>query len=330
MHAEENGQKPNVATEKDLEIEEPQKQHEQKGVGEMIMQLCLLACFMTFGPMLIMTNKHLMKDVGYDFPITHTFYTSAFCASAVWIYVLLTGTKLKKAPIVTREFYLKNIMPIGFFQGATIVLGMSSYLYLTVAFAQMLKAAGPVLIVVVLRFFGMSIPTNKVLAAVGVIVLGTVLSGYGEMNFSIIGVCTMMGAQVSEAFRLVMSQKLLNNLKFDVLEGLCYITPAAAFWVLLAALFVEAPRMNWDTLDLVKENWHFFVMSGMFAIGVNTINACVIKFTSSLMLKLLSTARAASLVLFNFFFMGEMVTGVQFCGYSISLAGFLLYNVYRK
>eukprot|EP00470_Lotharella_oceanica_P010090 CAMPEP_0170188702 /NCGR_PEP_ID=MMETSP0040_2-20121228/45003_1 /TAXON_ID=641309 /ORGANISM="Lotharella oceanica, Strain CCMP622" /LENGTH=224 /DNA_ID=CAMNT_0010436057 /DNA_START=311 /DNA_END=985 /DNA_ORIENTATION=+ len=221
-------------------------------------------------------------------------------------------------------------MPIGFLQGATIVLGMTSYLFLTVSFVQMLKASTPVMIVLFLRIFKLAEPTMKILAAVSIICLGTILSSYGEINFSIIGVTSMVSGQVAEALRLVFTQKLLKNLKFDIVESLCYVTPAATFWVFIAAIFLEFPRMSLGTLSLVNDNLYIFFIAGVLAVGVNTINSVVIKFTSSLMMKLLATARNASLVMFNVMFMGEAVTGLQFVGYSISLAGFMMYNYYRK
>mmetsp|Transcript_3949 Transcript_3949/g.7578 ORF Transcript_3949/g.7578 Transcript_3949/m.7578 type:complete len:343 (-) Transcript_3949:164-1192(-) len=291
--------------------------------------VCLLL-FMFFGPSLIMVNKYILRDIGFNFPITHTCYTSLFCTVTLWTYVYAFGIKLKHSPVVTRNFYMTNIMPIGFLQGATIVLGMTSYLFLTVSFVQMLKASTPVMIVLFLRVFNLAEPTFKILAAVSIICFGTVLSSYGEINFSLIGVTSMVSGQVAEALRLVFTQKLLKNLKFDVVESLCYVTPAATFWVFIAALLLEYPRMSWRTLSLVNDNLYIFFIAGVLAVGVNTINSVVIKFTSSLMMKLLATARNASLVIFNVIFMGEAVTGLQFVGYSISLAGFMMYNYYRK
>eukprot|EP00472_Partenskyella_glossopodia_P014798 CAMPEP_0197515944 /NCGR_PEP_ID=MMETSP1318-20131121/892_1 /TAXON_ID=552666 /ORGANISM="Partenskyella glossopodia, Strain RCC365" /LENGTH=223 /DNA_ID=CAMNT_0043064427 /DNA_START=399 /DNA_END=1070 /DNA_ORIENTATION=+ len=220
-------------------------------------------------------------------------------------------------------------MPIGFLQGSTVVLGMSSYLYLTVSFVQMLKAATPVMIVVCLHVFNIRKPSGKVLAAVLGIAVGTLMSGYGELNFNIIGVVSMLSAQFAEALKLALTEKLLKNLKFDVVESLCYIAPAATFWVFLAALILELPKMDAETLQLVLDNKFLFLVSGLLAIGVNTINSVVIKFTGSLMMKLLATSRNASLVMFNVIFMAEKVSSLQFCGYCISLVGFLAYNHVR-
>eukprot|EP00466_Bigelowiella_natans_P012628 jgi/Bigna1/34532/e_gw1.6.216.1 len=295
----------------------------------MIKNLVCLGFFLMLGPSLIMVNKYILHDIGFKYPITHTCFTTLFCSVGIWISVHVFGIKLSHAPIVTWRFYIRNIMPIGFFQGATIVLGMTSYLYLTVSFVQMLKASTPVMIVVFLRLFQIEFPTSEILVSVLIISTGVVMSSYGEINFSIIGVLIMLCGQVAEALRLVFTQKLLKNLKFTVVESLCFITPAASMWVFIIALVVEFPRMDADTLKLVRDNAHWFIIAGFLALGVNIINSVVIKFTGSLMMKLLATARNASLVLFNVIFMGEAVMAVQFCGYTISLGGFLLYNYFR-
>eukprot|EP00467_Chlorarachnion_reptans_P023662 CAMPEP_0114521314 /NCGR_PEP_ID=MMETSP0109-20121206/20116_1 /TAXON_ID=29199 /ORGANISM="Chlorarachnion reptans, Strain CCCM449" /LENGTH=340 /DNA_ID=CAMNT_0001702403 /DNA_START=125 /DNA_END=1147 /DNA_ORIENTATION=+ len=302
---------------------------ENPGQPSLLQQAVCLILFMTLGPSLIMINKYILKDLGFSFPITHTFYTSAFCSVTVWIASTVFGWKRPHANMITFEFYMRNVMPIGFFLGATIVLGMSSYLYLTVSFVQMLKASTPVMIVSFLKFFGIESPTIQILSSVLIICFGTVLSGYGEIKFELIGVFLMLSGQVAEALRLVFTQKLLKNLKFDILESLCYVTPAATLWVFVAAIIFELPKMTSQTFEIVTSNLFLWILAGCFAVGVNAINSVVIKFTGSLMMKLLATARNASLVIFNVIFMAEAVSFVQFCGYTISLAGFMMYNYYR-
>mmetsp|Transcript_16179 Transcript_16179/g.24402 ORF Transcript_16179/g.24402 Transcript_16179/m.24402 type:complete len:350 (-) Transcript_16179:201-1250(-) len=323
-------QKSNNNTATDKNIENMSAKKDEKTFPTVLLNLVCLGCFMFFGPSLIMVNKIILRDRGFSYPITHTFYTSIFCAAVVWGIVHALKIPLKNKSKVTISFYMKNIMPIGFLQGATIVLGMSSYLFLSVSFVQMLKASTPVMIVIFLRIFQLETPTTLIIASVLIICFGTLLSGYGELNFNIIGVISMLSAQVAEALRLVFTQKLLKNFKFDVLENLYYVTPAAAFWVFLAALVIEAPMMTIDTVEIVSKNYYLFILAGFLGLGVNAINSIVIKFTGSLMMKLLATARNASLIMFNVIFMGEEVAFIQCCGYIISLAGFILFNYVKK
>eukprot|EP00468_Gymnochlora_sp_CCMP2014_P002505 CAMPEP_0167759854 /NCGR_PEP_ID=MMETSP0110_2-20121227/11254_1 /TAXON_ID=629695 /ORGANISM="Gymnochlora sp., Strain CCMP2014" /LENGTH=334 /DNA_ID=CAMNT_0007646285 /DNA_START=52 /DNA_END=1059 /DNA_ORIENTATION=+ len=314
-----------------LDIEEGPKESESSPskFSIMIKQVLCVLLYFFFGPTLIMTNKYILRDIGFSYPISQSCITAGFCSVAVWLYVTSFKVTLKHAAIVDRKFYLRNIMPIGFLQGSTVVMGMSAYLFLTVSFIQMLKAATPVMIVIFLRAFGIDYPSQQVVGSVFVICMGTLLSGSGEVKFNIMGVLCQVLAQVAEALKLVLTQKLLKNMKFDVVESLCYILPAATFWMFVAAALFELPKMNATTLAIVRENFYVWILAGFLAVGVYVINTVVIKFTGSLMMKLLGTARAASLVMFNVMFIGEEVSAVQFSGYTVSLIGFMAYSYFR-
>ena len=62
------------------------------------------------------------------------------------------------------------------------------------------------------------------LAVLGICV-GTALASAGEGSFHPLGLLLMLTAEVSEAVRLVLTQKLLQNLKFGVVEGQFYMAP---------------------------------------------------------------------------------------------------------
>ena len=56
---------------------------------------------------------------------------------------------------------------------------------------------------------------------------------YFSTTFS--GLLVMLLAEVTEAVRLVLTQFLLQNLKFGVVEGQYVLAPASAFWLFLAS-----------------------------------------------------------------------------------------------
>ena len=60
--------------------------------------------------------------------------------------------------------------------------------------------------------------------------------------------------------------------------------------------------------------------------AVNVSSFLVIKRSSSIMLKLLGTARNAGLVLFSSVFLGETITRTQTFGYAVCLTFFGAYN----
>lgn len=286
----------------------------------------LVSIFMLSGPLLIMSNKYILRDVGFQYPLTLSCVTLCFSSLACQAYVTVYNVQLRHSSMVTREFYLYRICPIGALSAGTIVLGMASYLYLTVAFVQMLKAFTPVMTLTGLVLFGLTRPSMRVVVCVLVICLGTAIAGAGELNFSLVGMCCMLLAQACEALKLIFTQVVLQNLRFDLVETLYYVTPTSAAFVFVFALLLEVPHMTADDVALAYANSWPFLFSCAAGLSTNVINTFVIQFSNALVLKLVATARNALLVLVNAMLLGEVVTATQFFGYFISLGGFCAYN----
>ena len=67
----------------------------------------------------------------------------------------------------------------------------------------------------------------------------------------------------------------------------------------------------------------------MLGFVLNMLTFAILKLSSSLLLKGVSVARTAGLVIYCAMFRGEHITGAQAFGYSISLACFAVYNYIR-
>ena len=63
--------------------------------------------------------------------------------------VRVLGYELPNQARMTRQMYLQNVVPVGICQAATLALGNSVYMFLTVSFIQMLKAFTPVMVLAV-------------------------------------------------------------------------------------------------------------------------------------------------------------------------------------
>lgn len=285
-----------------------------------------LLTFMLSGPMLIMSNKMVLSQLNFKYPLTLTAITLLFTAVSTYSYVKVSGRKCNHASTMTLRFYMVNIFPIGALSAATIGLGMTSYMYLTVSFVQMLKALTPVMTMMCLVMFRLEYPTTKAIWCVITISLGTAVAGYGELELSLIGALFMISAQAAEALKLVFTQVMLSTLKFDVVETMYYNTPAACVCVLMCACFLEFPSMTWGDWRVIVDNSPVFVCSCVFAVITQAINTVVIRYSSALVLKISITARNALFVIFNAVVLGEAVTVLQVCGYTLSLVGFAAYN----
>lgn len=290
--------------------------------------LCIAAClsWTCVSSLAILVNKYIMVDLKFHYPVTVAAMgmVTTSIASLAYCTVLLPHSRKQS---MTMRFYLTRVMPTGFFMAVTFTTGNMGYLYLTVAFVQMLKAFCPVITMLLLFAAKLEKCTVPLVFAVVLMSTGVTLASYGELHMSVFGMTAMLISVVSESVRLVLTQYLLVGRQFHPIQGLMYISPACSFWLIVQAMYLEWPNMPFHSTALLvqKHSWEF--LAAAFAgFGVNLLAVSVIKLASSLTLKVLGTAKDAFLVCVGVMFLHEQVTALQFQGYSISLLGFGLYN----
>ena len=228
---------------------------------------------------------------------------------------------------VTLNFWLRNMIPIGAAQGLTFASTNAAYMYLTITFTQMLAAFTPTVTLVLLYLFRVEIPTARASVCVLVIGLGCALSSYGEGHFNIRGVMYRSLGIFSEATRLVLTQHLLKNHKLSVFESQYYLAPVGAGFLLVGALFSESGRFyRMDGLGTILAHPMLFTASAVLGVIASMLTFLVIKLTNSVTLKVINTARNAAFVLFTVTLLGEEATGIQLCGYTVSLCAFSAYT----
>jgi len=290
---------------------------------------CLL--YLLVGPALILVNKSILKDVGFHFPMMVSGIGQL--SSAVGATIIIRVLKLQSltcSHLVTWSFYLRNMMLVGAATAASLCFGNAGYLFLTVSFVQILKAFTPVFVVLMLFCSGVETPSARVSLSVALICIATSIASIGEAHFNLIGLLVMFAAETCEATRLVLTQKLLTNLKFPAMEGLYYMAPICSFWMFGLAIFIELPAaLREDAFKLIPQHPSHFALAVVLGFAVNIASFLVIKCTSSVMLKLMGTARNAGLVLFSALFLGEEITSLQALGYVLCLIFFGMYNYFK-
>ncbi|GIL59594.1 hypothetical protein Vafri_14339 [Volvox africanus] len=275
---------------------------------------------------LIMLNKYIMVDLGFEYPMFVTMMGMGMSGLLAFLccYIFRLVDVNEKLDI---KFWFQRILPIGLLMAITLWTGNEVYLHLTVAFIQMLKAFNPVITMVCLIMAGLESPTRPMVVSVLLTALGTAAAAYGEMNMSMYGVALMLTSETAESIRLVMTQFLLVGLNFHPIEGLMYLASTCCLWLMAGCVVVELPEMRRkDAIDVVWEYPSVFLCAAFLGFGVNALAYVVIKLASSLTLKVLATAKNTLLVVCGMLFFGEVVTGLQGYGYILSLTGFLWYQ----
>lgn len=237
---------------------------------------------------------------------------------------LLDGRKTVK---MTGRVYLRAVVPIGLFFSLSLICGNLTYLYLSVAFIQMLKATTPVAVLIAGWTLGVSQPNLKQFLNVSAIVVGVIIASIGELNFVWIGVLYQIGGVIFEALRLTMVQRLLSSadFKMDPLVSLYYFAPVCAVMNGVVALLWEVPRVSMS--EVYNVGLFTFFLNGLCAFMLNVSVVFLIGKTSAVVLTLCGVLKDIMLVVASMIIWGTPVSPLQFFGYSVALAGMVYYKL---
>lgn len=186
--------------------------------------------------------------------------------------VLAKTTKLldgRKSVKMTGRTYLRAIVPIGLLYSASLVCSNMVYLYLSVAFIQMLKAAAPVAVLLTAWAWGVEQPSLKRFLNILLIVCGVALASFGAIDFSWAGFFFQVGGIVFEAMRLIMIQVLLagDTQKMDPLVSLYYYAPVCAVMNVVIAIPSEASKF--DPADMARAGYGLLLLNALVAFMLN-------------------------------------------------------------
>jgi len=290
---------------------------------ELLITLFYSLLYLIASPTAILVNKILMKDYGFGYPVMVSAFGQGMTTLCSFLLVHCGYETLDKGPTVPRS----SLVLLGGASALALVLGQYPYLYLTVAFIQMLKAFSPAIMVLLLSFMGVEYPSRRVIFCVLGLSFCTAVASAGEVNFNVIGVLFMAGASCSDALRLVIAQKLLKNLKLKPVETLYYTSPVCLLWMVPAALATEMPlALHRNSFKLILKHPLMFMLSGFSGFFVNITSFLLVKRTSSMTLKTMTMTRNGGLVIFSALLMGETITSLEAFGYSGLLVFFGLYT----
>ncbi|KAM7221739.1 Triose-phosphate Transporter family domain containing protein [Rhypophila decipiens] len=292
--------------------------------------LFYIGSWIFFSNTTILFNKWLIDTKGFRYPVILTCWHLIFATIATQL-LARTTTLLdsRHNAKMSGRLYLRAIVPVGLLYSASLVCSNMVYLYLSVAFIQMLKAAAPVAVLFVAWAWGVENPSLQKLLNILVIVAGVALASFGEIAFSWAGFMYQLGGIVFEAMRLVMIQVLLSEergaAKMDPLVSLYYYAPVCAVMNMLVALATEAFRFEFA--DLGKTGYGLLLLNAAVAFMLNVSSVFLIGKTSSLVMTLTGILKNILLVIASVMIWHTSITFLQFVGYGIALAGLVYYSV---
>ncbi|KAF4972065.1 hypothetical protein FSARC_1283 [Fusarium sarcochroum] len=276
----------------------------------------------------ILFNKWLIDTAGFRYPIILTTWHLVFATIATQLLARTTSLlDSRHALPLTRRLYVRTILPIGILYSASLVFSNIVYLYLSVAFIQMLKSTGPVCVLIASWIWGVAQPDSKTFGNVMLIVAGVAIASFGAIEFSWMGFIFQLCGTIAEAIRVVMIQVMLSaeGLRMDPLVGLYYYAPVCAIMNLVVVFFSEGPRFKWE--DAASTGYGMLFANACLAFILNVISVVLIGKTSGLVMTLSGILKSILLVSASVIIWGTHISLLQTLGYSIALMGLVLYSV---
>ncbi|GJN75455.1 triose-phosphate transporter [Purpureocillium lilacinum] len=281
-----------------------------------------------FSNLTILFNKWIIGSTSFKYPIILTCWHLVFATLATQLLARTTSLldSRHKLPITPR-LYIRTICPIGLLYSGSLVCSNLVYLYLSVAFIQMLKSAAPVAVLLTSWAWGVADPSLSSFINVLVIVAGVAIASVGEIHFSLIGFLYQLGGIGFEAVRVIMIQVMLSGegLKMDPLVGLYYYAPVCAVMNVIVALPSEVPHFRWD--DLASVGFGVLFLNALIAFMLNVASVFLIGKTSGLVMTLTGIFKNILLIIVSVIIWHTKITLLQAFGYTIALGGLTYYSV---
>uniref|UniRef100_A0A1J3H0X2 Putative sugar phosphate/phosphate translocator n=1 Tax=Noccaea caerulescens TaxID=107243 RepID=A0A1J3H0X2_NOCCA len=280
----------------------------------------------------IFFNKWVLssKEINFPYPLGLTLLHMTF--SSVLCFLLTKVFKVIKVEEgMTMDIYVTSVIPIGAMFAMTLWLGNTAYLYITVAFSQMLKAIMPVAVFILGVSVGLEIMSSRMLLIMSVISFGVLIASYGELNIIWIGVVYQMGGIVAEALRLILMEILVKRkgIKLNSISLMYYMSPCSAICLCIPWIFLEKPKM-----DANNSTWDFHVLvlslNSLCTFALNLSVFLVISHTSALTIRVAGVVKDWIVVLVSALLFAETkLTIINLLGYVVAIVGVAMYNKHK-
>ncbi|KAF2310338.1 hypothetical protein GH714_007886 [Hevea brasiliensis] len=288
----------------------------------LVLTYLYLLIYILLSSAVILYNKWVLspKYFNFPFPITLTMIHMAF--SGMVAFFLVRVFKVVSPVKMTFEIYATCVIPISAFFAASLWFGNTAYLYISVAFIQMLKALMPVATFLMAVMCGTDKARCDVFLNMVLVSVGVVISSYGEIHFNVVGTVYQVTGIFAEALRLVLTQVLLQKkgLTLNPITSLYYIAPCSFVFLFVPWLLLEKPGMQ---VSQIQFNFWIFFSNALSALALNFSIFLVIGRTGAVTIRVAGVLKDWILIaLSTIIFPESTITGLNI----LALCGVVMYN----
>lgn len=302
-----------------------------KGFKEQCVTYAYLLLYIALSSGQIFFNKWVLssKEINFPYPVgltlLHMIFSSVLCFFLTKVFKII---KIEEG--MNQEIYATSVIPIGAMFAMTLWLGNSAYLYISVAFAQMLKAIMPVAVFILGAAAGLEVLNCRMFLIMSVISLGVIVASYGEVTVVWIGVVYQMGGVIGEALRLIFMEIFVKRkgVRLNSISMMYYVSPCSALCLFVPWLFLEKPKM--ESGGAWNFPLHIVILNCLCTFALNLSVFLVISRTSALTIRVTGVVRDWLVVLTSaVLFADTKLTPINLVGYAIAIAGVVAYNNYK-
>lgn len=249
----------------------------------------------------------------------------AFCSSLAYVLVKFGVAEAN----MDSDTYYRGVIPIAALFAVTLWCGNAAYMYLSVAFIQMIKALMPAAVYTVGCFLGTEKYSASYVGNMLVISIGVAIASYGEINFDLLGVIFQGASIVSESTRLGLIQILLQSrgVKLNPVTTLYYVAPPCFLFLMVPWAYLEMNKVISQPLEI---NPWILLASAASAFALNVAVFLLIGKTSALTMNVAGVIKDWLLIFLSFGMFHAPISGIQLGGYGVAFLGVCWYNYLKS
>lgn len=139
----------------------------------------LIAQWIFFSSAIILYNKYILSSLGFAFPLTLVLMHMTFVTLCANVWKRLG---LATVPSISWRDIGLRFVPIAMCFGGSLAFSNLAYLYLSVAFIQIMKASSPLWVMVVSFIFGVEQPSWMLALWIAIIFGGVLTASVAQVN----------------------------------------------------------------------------------------------------------------------------------------------------
>ncbi|UJR37120.1 hypothetical protein I4U23_029824 [Adineta vaga] len=288
--------------------------------------IMLIVWYISSGATLFL-NKYVLSHLHGDAFLLGTtqLIISVICSYIQMKFTAKSGDQTQRNPMIMKNVY-RDMLFIGAFRCATVILGLFAMKYIAVSFLATIKSSSPLFTVVISRILLGERTSYQTKFSMIPITVGLCLCSSFELSFEMFGFLCALGTNVFDCLQNVYSKLLISGEKYR------YTPIQLQFWTSLLACVFQLPLL-YSYVDLSsiiqstsRDLMILYIFNGIFyhlqSISAFTLMAYISPITHSVV----NTVKRALLIWLSILIFGNSVTFLSGVGTMLVIVGVILYN----